>query len=200
MGFVFLFMSLILSAEGLQLLNGIYGTFWIVYGVYMVWISWSKTWRALHRLNLPMLDRKPVIAELKCINLMEFSIGTLFICVLLVSPVLYRYETGASFFVFSWVLAGFLALFLAILPKPLLGLEAGGIFVRRESENNEAFLPFSMISFVDFTHSIIRIALKDSHAYFPYWYFVPLGDSKALLDGLRTLKPSVLAISARSYV
>ena len=82
--------------------------------------------------------------------------------------------------------------------KPIIGLEARGLSVRMNSQPNELFLPFSMISRIDSTNRLIRVVLRDTPVHLRNWYFVWLGDPRAFREELEKAMPMTLAFPAQS--
>lgn len=161
-------------------------------------MSSSKMW-ALHRLKMPVLERRPILAEVKCLNEGVIFILAVFVSVFLVSLILLR-QTADAFDILPYlIVAGILLIVFAVFYKPIIGLEEKGVFVMTKRGPNEVFLPFSRISRMSVTGRCVKIVLKDSPLYLGrYWYFVCLGDMRAFRGELDRLRSTIPMPAAKS--
>jgi ribosomal protein L40E len=168
-------------------------------GTNLLWASGSKMWQVLHRRNMPAPERAPILAEAKVLNLTELCLVVVLVCVFMSASLLaIHQEEPLMDLTLPLLVAGVLPFVYAVLPKPIIGLEARGLSVRMKSQPNELFLPFSMISRIDSPNRLIKVVLKDAPVHLRYQYFVLLGDPRAFREELEKAMPMTLAFPAQS--
>ncbi len=198
-GLMFLSVYLLFRDELSQLLLG---GFFLMAGVYSLWMYSSRAWRALHRLKAPALERRPTLAEVRCLNLVALLVLITVVCALLALPTALHPVADAFDRFFPYLTALILVVVFVVyvaLAKPVMGIEEKGVFIRTERDVNEIFIPFSAISRLSTTDRIISVVLKDSPLHLRFWYYFYLGDSRAFrgeIDRLKTRSPAPAAMSA----
>lgn len=167
------------------------------YAMAVMWISKSKWWRATHRLSMPAHERRPAIAEVKCFNLAEMATGFLIVCAFLIVPIIHHSQMETFEIIVALMVPCVIIVVLAVFPRPVLGLEERGIFLKRKWNRNEAFLSWPTISSVRIRNKLVRISLRGAPVYARHWYLLFLGDASKFKQELERLNVFLLPAEQR---